>query len=319
MNVTRCFSDVTPPGGIFILYLFVPTKLVFQLAGVRRKRSMCQNDQYPGGASSLSSLSAHRIRRSTGTAQPWTLVRLGKLHVGVHGLLGLASLILTSAALVVYRNRVDGERPSSSSSSATRLPNQHVCCCILALSQLCNAILVQHAKTLLPQVPAFTQIVPGVVAPHKEAFRRTIAVVQYLIARACLRWIRIHGWLLLSSQSRPDYLDYGLLAILIWHWWPLVPDCFHLEPWLNGNTWIFVVPIFVGVTGDLYQYIFWGDCVSIANLLTGQLLGLCLAFGFTLGFRHYLPMPIVYGLAAVAVWCIIQEGIVTIRECAIIP
>ena len=208
-------SSRKPPGGIFILYLFVPTcELVFQLAGVRRKRSMCQNDQYHGGASSLSSLSAHRIRRSTGTAQPWTLVRLGKLHVGVHGLLGLASLILTSAAFVLYCNRV-GERPNSS--STTSLPSQHGACCILALSQLCNAFLVHHAKTLLPQVPAFTQIVPGVVAPHKEAFRRTIAVVQYLIARACLRWIRIHGWLLLSSQSRPDYLDYGLLAILIWH------------------------------------------------------------------------------------------------------
>jgi len=179
----------------------------------------------------------------------------------------------------------------------------------------------------LPQVPAYTQIVPGVVAPHRQAFRRTVAVLQYLIARVFVQWIllcmttrRSNPQQPLDEERKNTVLYYSLLSILLWRWWPLVPNChcFHdLDYWKNGNTWIFVVPIFLGVTGDLYQFVAWGDCVSIGNVLTGQLLGLCLAFGFTLGFRNYVPMSWVYGVAALSVWHIIQVGIETIQACEI--
>ena len=250
----------------------------------------------------------------------WSLGRVGKLQIGVHGLLGLASLLLTGSSAILYNNNRHHQ------------PENDLL--LLASSQICNAILVFQASSLLPQVPPYTQIVPGVVAPHKEAFRRTISAMQYLIARVFVQWMTASIGKQQQQQQQQqettsggtttaiDYLTssllyykyYALLSILLWRWYPLVPNLFNVE-WSNGNTWIFVWPIFLGISGDLYQYVAWGDCVSIGDLLTGQLLGLGLAFGFTLGFRRYVPMAVVYALAAVSVWCIIQQGIVTIRSC----
>jgi hypothetical protein len=74
------------------------------------------------------------------------------------------------------------------------------------------------------------------------------------------------------------------------------------------------VPVGGGIPGDLAVNCLYGDIVATYQLLYGQLLGLALAFGFTLGFRHYLPMPVVYGGAALAVWCLIQQGIAAVRR-----
>jgi hypothetical protein len=79
------------------------------------------------------------------------------------------------------------------------------------------------------------------------------------------------------------------LALLLWRAWPLIPS--YQAEWLNGNTWIFVIPMALGVAGDLIQ--FWnGDVFSSRQILSIQLHGLLMAFGFTLGFRNYLPMPL---------------------------
>jgi len=267
----------------------------------------------------------------------WSLGRVGKLQIGVHALLGLASLILTGSSVILYNNPPPPHRPENEDEDANDksflvCSNNRWSCChllVLASSQICNAILVFQASSLLPQVPPWTVIVPGVVAPHKEAFRRTISAMQYLIARVLVQWMTTSigkqqqqqqqettsGGTTTAIDDLPSSQYYALLSILLWRWYPLLPNLFNAE-WSNGNTWIFVWPIFLGISGDLYQYVAWGDnCVSIGNLLTGQLLGLGLAFGFTLGFRRYVPMAVVYALAAVSVWYMIQQGIVTIRSC----
>jgi hypothetical protein len=210
--------------------------------------------------------------------------RFGKLLFGYHGLLGMNCVLSTSAAIYY---------PS-------------MFWTLVVPSQICNLILVNDARFLLNQVPKSTQIFPGVVAPHKEAFHRTIWVMQYLIARVCMK--------LCHQQNRyisGKLVDIFESVIILWRYIPLIPS-FNVE-WWNGNTWIFVIPIFIGVSGDLYVYYVHGDVFQIYQLLLGELLGLCLAFGFTLGFRNYIPMPLVYCGAALAVWAIIQQGIATVN------
>ena len=216
--------------------------------------------------------------------------RCGKLIFGFHGLLGMTCLMMTTMAIY---------HPS-------------LLWVLVYPSQICNLILIHHASTLLNQVPTSTQIFPGVVAPHKEAFQRTIWVMQYLIVRVVTKVCQEQ---IQNNNYRPiadHYFAVLQSIVIVWRYYPLIPNI-HTD-WWNGNTWIFVIPIFIGVSGDLYVYFTYGDIFQVYHLLLGELLGLCLAFGFTLGFRQYIPMPMVYCGAAVAVWAIIQQGIVTIQS-----
>ena len=213
--------------------------------------------------------------------------RFGKLLFGFHGLLGITCLVLTSTAI---------HHPS-------------LLWTLVLPSQICNLMLVNDAYSLLSQVPTSTQIFPGVVAPHKEAFQRTIWVMQYLIARICTKFF--HESLRHSISTDGNYISILESIVILWRYYPLIPQL-NID-WWNGNTWIFVIPIFIGVSGDIYVYFMYGDIFQIYHLLLGELLGLCLAFGFTLGFRRYIPMPIVYCGAALAVWAIIQQGIATVH------
>lgn len=204
--------------------------------------------------------------------------RLGKLRIGIHGLLGCASLIATQIAI----------RPF------VRVPISLITC------QVLNALTVHQAKALLHQVPASSSILGSwIVAPHKEAFIRTIAILQYLIVRVVSLW--------LVTEAYFTHARFIRLALSVWRYGPLVPWP-KTTAWVNGNTWIFVVPMWLGVTADLYvQYTL--DCFTIEQYLVIQRLGLLLAFGFTLGFRRYMPMPLVYGMASLGVWDIIRQGI----------
>ena len=213
--------------------------------------------------------------------------RFGKLLFGFHGLLGITCLVLTSTAI---------HHPS-------------LLWTLVLPSQICNLMLVNDAYSLLSQVPTSTQIFPRVVAPHKEAFQRTIWVMQYLIARICTKFF--HESLRHSISTDGNYNSILESIVILWRYYPLIPQL-NID-WWNGNTWIFVIPIFIGVSGDIYVYFIYGDIFQIYHLLLGELLGLCLAFGFTLGFRRYIPMPIVYCGAALAVWAIIQQGIATVH------
>jgi hypothetical protein len=231
--------------------------------------------------------------------------RFGKLRFGLHGLLGILATTFTVTAYYQYPT------------------NRNLA--VLAVSQLLNSAIAYHANTLLPQVPPFTQIVPGIVAPHKEAFKRTISVFYYLIARVTLVVcaVPVMGILLgtgiggsdnnnaQSVLQRDEYSRYLCCAVLAYFWWPLVPS-WTSQLW-NGNTWIFVFPIFVGITGDFYQYIAYRDVIPVEQLLQTQILGLVLAFSFTLAFRNYVSMPTVYVGAALGVFKTLKEAFATIQ------
>lgn len=230
------------------------------------------------------------VTSPTANHSRYVAFRFGNLLFGWHGIVGITCVILTSTAIY----------------------HPYLSWTVVIPSQICNLLLVNDAYSLLNQVPKSTQIFPGVVAPHKEAFQRTIWVMQYLIARVAMKVFQqqVH-----DNFGTPDieYFSSILASVIVsWRYYPLVPQL-HTD-WWNGNTWIFVIPIFIGVSGDVYVYFMHGDIFEIFHLLLGELLGLCLAFGFTLGFRRYIPMPIVYCGAALAVWAIIQQGIVTVNS-----
>jgi hypothetical protein len=251
-------------------------------------------------------------RSASLSLQQHVVFRFGKLRFGLHGLLGILALTCTLAAY--YQN-------------PTNLA-------VLAISQISISAIAIHAATLLPQVPPFTEIMPGIVAPHKEAFRRTISVMYYLVARVTLavcaapimgilQGTRI-GFSISSMDSSDDtpqfvlqhhdaYFRYLCCAVVAWFWWPLVPSLKDPSQWLNGNTWIFVFPIFIGVTGDCWQYVAYRDVIRVEQLLQTQILGLVLSFAFTLAFRNYVSMPTVYVGAALGVFKTLQEVFTTIQ------
>ena len=187
---------------------------------------MCQESNV---ASTASSIVQSRI------SKPRSVVfRFGKLLFGFHGFLDIMCVVLTTTAIY---------HPS--------LPLS-----LVIPSQICNLILVNDAYALLNQVTTSTQIFPGVVAPHKEAFQRTIWVMQYLIARVITKFIQQQ--IQYYSNTR-DYSYFSILesTVVLWRHYPLIPQL-HID-WWNGNTWIFVIPIFIGVSGDIYVYFVYGD------------------------------------------------------------
>jgi hypothetical protein len=225
--------------------------------------------------------------------------RVGSLRFGVHGVLGALCLAWT-----LYNVQTTTAATTKATTSGTNLGSVLSC-------QAMTLYLVLHARQLLPQVPAQSQILPGIVAPHREAFQRTIAVMLYLVGRIVTKLandqVDMYWGSTDSAQTAQQFTRALTYCVLIWLWLPLVPTSkLNLG---NGNTWIFVVPIAFGITGDMYQHVVYGDCFTVQQLAHGQVLGLCLAFGFTLAFRRILPMGTVYLGAAIGVWWIIQEGI----------
>eukprot|EP00977_Amphora_coffeiformis_P016095 scaffold4884_cov165-Amphora_coffeaeformis.AAC.5 len=238
------------------------------------------------------------------------LFQAASLRFGVHGIGGLVCVVLTESCRQQQLQQQQQQQQHNMATQETETSSSSLLLLsLLCVSQVLNFSLVTHANTLLPQVPNQTAILPWIVAPHKEAFRRTIGMMQYLVVRILCR-VSCQTWQL--NQRLALYGTCGCLAL------PYA----RLVPWTlfaqngnlgNGNTWIFVLPIWLGTTGDLWQMIQWGDLISVAQLLQVEMVGLGLAFGFTLAFRNIVPMPIVYAVAAWRVWEILREGTLTIK------
>ncbi|KAH8085619.1 hypothetical protein JL720_7609 [Aureococcus anophagefferens] len=92
------------------------------------------------------------LRHRRGQRDLTTTMKLGRLQLGSrpwhHGLLGASSLVFTFAALVTMR---DG---------------------FLLLSMACTTPLALGSLALLTQAPQSTAIARGIVAPHREAYKR---------------------------------------------------------------------------------------------------------------------------------------------------
>jgi hypothetical protein len=177
------------------------------------------------------------------------------------------------------------------------------------VTMMANQILALHAYTLLDQVPISTRICYGFVAPHREAFQRTIAIMHYTNLRLMAHLDVVDKNLPIHSLRY--YVYYPLLAI---SWWQFVPWKSNFS---NGNTWIFVIPMFGGVTLECLQYLFLteychGKASSLVHwkyLMGVHLSAMIMAFAFTLAFRGMVSIQFIYFGAAFLVALLFLTGL----------
>lgn len=218
-----------------------------------------------------------RIDYSTKKARPY-LFCVGKLQFGFHGMLGVFTMGLTFYV--------------------TRFPNTR----IIAILQIALFVLNMQAKDLIRQAPTTTQIIPGFVASHRIGFERTIAIMNYLIFRLFLKCISEDDIFANNTVARQLLHNMSILILVI-TWLLLLPNDWAMAT--NGNTFVVVIPIAFGAGSDLLQFtLFDEDMTEITQLLNAEMVGLVLAFGFTLALRGYLYMNLIYAMSIASIWTI---------------
>lgn len=238
-------------------------------------------------------------------------VKVGSLRFGLHGTAGVLSTIaLLYCCIVIQLSK----------------PQPPVFPSLLVLFiVVCTLTTATGSYGLLPQVPPTSKIAWFIIPPHREAFKRTIAIVGYLN----IRLIHQMGWwnhLLLSGLSIPPTI-FGLETAVVtfpmalsmynfYYFFPLRAD------FANGNTWVFVIPMWLGISVDtVHQFpsfptskwlvassssficsdVWNTHVVDISYLLITLLCAVQVAFLFTLAFRSYVNIRTCYWTAAAVV------------------
>jgi len=240
-----------------------------------------------------------------------TLFTIGSLRFDMnHGVLGILSTILVSYSLFLIHIGFGGV-PSVS------LPFW------LSLSiVMSTTALATGSYSLLPQVPISSKICWFIVPPHREAFKRTIAIVGYLN----LRLVHQFGWLDFSKMiigRNEQSLSQFFISRMFF---PLLLARYNSLYFLpfdsdlkNGNTWVFIIPMCIGVNIDAYfqfpsignssewpirpeaweRVDHWNtDVVNIPYLLLVLWCTLQIAFMFTIAFRGHIHIKTCYWFAA---------------------
>jgi hypothetical protein len=202
--------------------------------------------------------------------------RWGRLRFAFHGIWAIMTMLITTLCIVSENDGL-----------------------LLLPSIIANQVLAVHAYSLLDQVPLSTKICWGLEAPHREAFKRTSAVMIYTNLRLAQKWI-------------PNFVYYPVLVAVWRQFLPFNSD------FRNGNTWIFVVPMFIGVSLDMAQSLVMEhhcglpSLVSVRWLLGVHLSAMSMAFAFTLAFRGIVSIRRIYFGAAFFV------ALLFVAECTII-
>ncbi|CAJ1946590.1 unnamed protein product [Cylindrotheca closterium] len=220
---------------------------------------------------------------------------LGKLRFQrTHGMLGIFSLPSVLWALYMVKT----------TTATTTLDLTTILSVSLAI--LSTAALAISAIPMLKQVPKSTVISKRwrIIPPHKEAFRRTVAIVGYLdlrLANELFKIILLPGERRQLSEDWQSWFAKGLCMYYLWFFFPR-------GSFDNGNTWVFVVPMSIGFGVDVYHqlssnWMHWNDSVvTVEYLLLTLLSSQIVAFMFTLGFRDIVPIRYGYWIAALVVF-----------------
>lgn len=235
----------------------------------------CSNS--PTSICTLSTPDISKLFKMCKNAKPFRYYfRWGSLRFAFHGIWATMTMVITTLCIV--------------------LENYDL---LLLPSIIANQALASHAYSLLDQVPLSTKICRGFEAPHREAFKRTSAVMTYTNLRLAQPWI-------------PTIVYYPALAFL-WTQFPPINSDFR-----NGNTWIFVIPMFIGVSLDMAQSLVMEhhcalpSLVPVRWLLGVQLSAMGMAFAFTLAFRGIVSIRHIYFGAAFFV------ALLFVAECGMI-
>lgn len=180
---------------------------------------------------------------------------LGKLRFQrSHGILGISSLPLVLWAMYTVKMTSDF---------------QHIA---LSLAVLSTAALGKSAIPLLTQVPKSTVISStwNIIPPHKEAFRRTIAFVGYLDLRLANELFKSVYFTKSEWQqfSMEEWQSCFATALTIYYLFFFLPR----GSFDNGNTWVFIVPMFLGLGIDVYHqapstFMSWNNSVVSVDYL----------------------------------------------------
>jgi hypothetical protein len=261
--------------------------------------------------------------------------KIGALRFGVHGVMGILSMIIVIYALLLstHHKRV------TSTTTVTTTPN--LLSILIVISTLIVAI---DSYSLLHQVPLSSKITSFIIPPHREAFKRTIAMTVYINMRLCQEWewlerIIFHLVVLPATTTNIHSVDatshYQFIMIqkvcstLFYPFIFSTFTCYHFYPFkanmLNGNTWVFIFPMWLGVSIDTYnQFLyllqlvlpftasvgrstimmneFWNrDVINEQFLLITMFCTLFIAFMFTLSFRGYMNIKKCYWISALIV------------------
>lgn len=164
-----------------------------------------------------------------------------------------------------------------------------------------------------------------IIPPHRDAFKRTSYSIYYLSARICRNTIQMHASFGDSTAGgHAKNFDWLFACICVsyavQYFVPRAQDV-DLK---NGNTYIFMVPMALGLSCDaLFQVptlqcrdeICWNsDVVAQIDLLCVLLSGLVVAFIFTLAFHGLLGIRKCY-------WCsaFVVHGIVVCLIAKVLP
>jgi hypothetical protein len=157
--------------------------------------------------------------------------------------------------------------------------------------------------TIVEKAPRQTVVMDSpikVVPPHRDAFKRTAYSIYYLCARLCWNTMNIHSFF--GDPKAGGCMQnvfnwvFGCISVVyaVQYFIPRAKDV----DWTNGNTYVFVVPMAIGLSCDaLFQLpilqcrdeLCWNaDVVDQLDLLFVLLSGLVVAFVFTLAFHGVL-------------------------------
>lgn len=271
----------------------------------------------PGSPSSSSSLESPHVNASLhhtyGRKNPQKRIiffRIGPLRFGIHGVAGMLSLILTSISLYYSYYEIQ----------AISLP--------LGSAVVSTSLLASIGSYgLLQQVPTSSKITSWIIPPHKEAFKRTIAIIGYLNIRLIHQWQWFDMIFGIEKVKQSIFVPILLLVYTMYHFFPLGASL------SNGNTWVFVLPMFLGFSFDCWQQFptfpffsvdklvdtnsyhmswervhAWNDLqVNETYLLLTLWCALQIAFMFTVAFRGLMNIRYCYWIAAV------QVGLLCVR------
>lgn len=252
---------------------------------------------------------------TTNTAHHHVYFSLGKLRFGHHGILATLALIVTVLAAYVTTTKVHTD---------TTIPTV----LLVVGSMILTTLTALDARSLMSQVPIRSIIVPGVYAPHREAFRRTMSMMHYANVRILGELVDQSTGVVAATATTSSTTG-SAAALFLYYYYPTLYKAWLCYMWThflpihspldNGNTYIFVVPMFVGVSLDIYQTLCgasWETSINVTHYLLLQISALVIAFYFTLAFRGYFSVRQIYVASALMVAGIFGSGIVLMMTSA---
>lgn len=192
-------------------------------------------------------------------ATSFVFFRIGALRFGIHGIAGTLSTIAVTMGLIwkisscCCRPRGDfeeedsyiRERTATATATMTTTPVPFPLALTITLSSLIASL---GSRGLLSQVPTTSHISFWIFPPHREAFKRTISIIVYLNLRLAHTW----KWIVFWNAGGNDDGNCILFPLVL-----SIYTIYSFHPFKsslsNGNTWVFVIPMFVGFCIDSWK------------------------------------------------------------------